>query len=147
MHAPQPSKPNRWMILLAIVIIVSIVGITLSYVISQKKTDETASTPAQPAAQAITAVAKPSIQPVATTISNDVATPSNAIVDSALLNAPLPQDEALAREEMDRLKDQQSQLMEQKALLQQQLKDSNQLIELKEKLLADMQSQLDKTAV
>lgn len=146
MHTPQPSKPNRWMILIAIVIIVSIVGITLSYVISQKKTDETAATPAQPVAQAMTAVAKPSIQPVAASISNDD-TPSNTLVDSTLLNAPMPQDEALAREEVDRLKDQQSQLLEQKALLQQQLQDAKQLIELKEKLLVDMQSQLDKTAV
>ena len=147
MHAPQPSKPKRWMILIAIVIIVSIVGITLSYVLSLKKADEGAS--AQPAttAQPLTAVSTPNIQPVAASLSDAAAANSNGLVANSLLTAPLPQDEALANEEVDRLKDQQSQLLEQKALLQQQLKDSNQLIQLKEKLLADMQSQLDKTAV
>lgn len=147
MHAPQPSKPKRWMILIAIVIVVSIVGITLSYVISLRKTDEGASNQPASTAQPLTAVSTPNIQPVAASLSDTATTSSNSLVDNSLLNAPMPQDEALANEEVDRLKDQQSQLLEQKTMLQQQLKDSGQLIQLKEKLLADMQSQLDKTAV
>ena len=147
MHAPQPSKPKRWMILIAIVIVVSIVGITLSYVISLRKTDEGASNQPASTAQPLTAVSTPNIQPVAASLSDTATTSSNSLVDNSLLNAPMPQDEALANEEVDRLKDQQSQLLEQKTMLQQQLKDSGQLIQLKEKPLADMQSQLDKTAV
>ena len=147
MHAPQPSKPKRWMILIAIVIVVSIVGITLSYVISLRKTDEGASNQPASTAQPLTAVSTPNIQPVAASLSDTATSSSNSLVDNSLLNAPMPQDEALANEEVDRLKDQQSQLLEQKTMLQQQLKDSGQLIQLKEKLLADMQSQLDKTAV
>lgn len=143
MHTPQPSKTKRWMILLAIVIIFSIIGITLSYVIGVEKTDDAV----RPQSQALKSAPAPTlnsahIQPVAATISN-----ANALVDNALLSSPLPQDEALAREELDRLKDQQSQLLDQKAMLQEQLKDSTQLLDLKQKLLTDMQGQLDKTPV
>lgn len=150
MHTPQPSKTKRWMILLAIVIIVSIIGIALSYVIGQEKTDDAVNPPAQGlSSQPVSPISEAQLQPVAVTNASEppVASSNNAIVDNALLNAPMPQDQALAQEEMDRLKDQQSQLLDQKALLQQQLKESGQLIELKQKLLADMQSQLDKTAV
>ncbi len=150
MHAPQPSKTKRWMILLAIVIIVSIIGITLSYVIGQEKTDEAVHPQSQGlSSQPVSSISEANLQPVAATMTAEIpaTSSSNAIVNDSLLAAPMPQDQALAQEEMDRLKDQQSQLLDQKALLQQQLKDSSQLIELKQKLLADMQNQLDKTAV
>jgi hypothetical protein len=69
-----------------------------------------------------------------------------SIVDTNLLTAPVPQDATLAQEEISKLEDQQAQLTERKTLMQQQLADSDQLVELKQKYLADLQAQLDKSA-
>ena len=72
--------------------------------------------------------------------------PGNSIIDTNLLTAPVPQDATVAQEEISRLQDQQAQLAERKTSLQEQLNDSDKLVELKEKYLADLQAQADKSA-
>lgn len=145
MNAPQPSKTNRWLILVAIVVIVSIIGIILSYVIGfEKATPEIPKqTPTSPSPPAATMI-KPQAN---TPVTENTPPAADSIINASLLTAPVPQEEALVREEMDTLKDQQTQLHDQKVMLHQQLKDSDQLVEMKQKYLADLQSQMDKTSV
>lgn len=138
MSVHQPKKSNRWMILIAIVIIASLVGIIASYVIQQRQANP--SSPATPPEkqQALTTQVQPA-QPMASIAAdNDTA--------NAALATPMPASDTLAREEIDRLQDQYSQMTEQKELLKQQIADSNKLIEMKEKYMADLQSKLDKTS-
>lgn len=140
MNAPQPKKSNRWMILIAVVVIASLVGIFASYIIQQRQAnpESPATSPETPQTPVSTQVAPP--QPATDSIAID------SSADAAILTAPMPESDTLAREEMDRLQDEYSQLTEQKELLKQQITDSNKLIEMKEKYLADLQSKLDNTA-
>jgi flagellar basal body-associated protein FliL len=136
MNAPQPKKSMRWMILIAIVIIASLVGIIASYVIQQRQANPVSpATSPEKTETPVTTQAQPAVEPVVEDSANNV-----------LLTAPLPATDALAKEEVDRLQDQYSQLAEQKELLQQQIADSNKLIEMKEKYLADLQAKLQDTS-
>lgn len=140
MNAPQPRKSKRWMILIAIVIIASLVGIIASYVIQQRQADPTTPASSPEAQQAPTSTqAQPAPEP-------EAIAQSDSKVNNPILTAPLPASDTLAKEEVDRLQDQSGQLNEQKESLQQQLADSQKLIEMKEKYLAELQDKLDKTS-
>lgn len=141
MNAPQPRKSKRWMILIAIVIIASFVGIIASYVIQQRQANPAAPDSSPEVQQAPTSTqAQPVAAPEAVAL-------SAANIDSdPTLTAPLPASDTLAKEEVDRLQDQYGQLAEQKESLKQQIADSSKLIEMKEKYLADLQAKLDKTS-
>ncbi|KAA8731667.1 hypothetical protein F4V57_12170 [Acinetobacter qingfengensis] len=66
----------------------------------------------------------------------------NALVQNDLDKQPLPENPALAKDELQQLADVQKQLHEQKQLLQQQHQSADRLIELKQQQIADLQQQL-----
>lgn len=67
---------------------------------------------------------------------------SKALVNGSLLTAPVPENAALAKEEMAKLDDIQVQLNEQKATLDAQHHDADQLIQLKEEQIKLLEAQL-----
>jgi hypothetical protein len=69
-------------------------------------------------------------------------TETKALVSDSLLKVPVPQNAALAKEEVAKLDDIQSQLNEQKATLDAQHQDADQLILLKEEQIKLLESQL-----
>lgn len=67
---------------------------------------------------------------------------ANRLVQDDLIKAPVPENPALAKEEISRLEDIQSQLDEQKAMLDAQHKDADELIRLKEEQIKLLEAQL-----
>lgn len=64
------------------------------------------------------------------------------LIDDDLLTQPIPEDQALIKDELGQLKDIQQQLNEQKELLEQQHQDADQLLELKKQQLAELEREL-----
>ena len=64
------------------------------------------------------------------------------LIDDDLLTQPIPEDQALIKDELGQLKDIQQQLQEQKELLEQQHQDADQLLELKAQQLAELEREL-----
>ena len=134
----QTPKSKRWIIMIGVVVAAFILYYIASYAVGIKSTDKeerrdppASSSMSQTNEETQSRVAQPE---------------GNSVIDTNLLTAPVPEDSVLAEEEISSLQDQQAQLTERKALLQEQLKDSDKLVELKEKYLADLQAQVDKTA-
>lgn len=73
---------------------------------------------------------------------------SSAITNSqipdpdAILNAPLPENDSLAKEEIDRLEDERQRLAEQEKLAAEQLAMNKQLTEMKEEQIALLEEQI-----
>lgn len=67
---------------------------------------------------------------------------ANRLVQDELIKAPVPENPALAKEEISRLEDIQSQLDEQKIMLDAQHKDADELIRLKEEQIKLLEAQL-----
>ncbi len=65
-----------------------------------------------------------------------------ALIDDELLTQPIPEDQALIKDELGQLNDIQQQLNEQKELLEQQHQDADKLLELKEQQLAELEREL-----
>lgn len=139
-----PKKPNRWLIIIGAVLgLLALYYIAIT-VIGVKKADE-------PNQQNPTASPRDAAinqnQQNSSHVDRILQPAPSSIVDTNLLTKPVPQDNALANEEISSLADQQAQLTDRKALLQQQLDDSDKLVELKTKYLADLQAQVDKNNV
>ena len=64
------------------------------------------------------------------------------LVDETLIEQPIPEDQALVKDELVQLNDIDSQLNEQAALLEQQHQDVDELIKLKEQQIAQLEQQL-----
>lgn len=149
----QTPKSKRWMIMLGIVVLAFFLYWIASYAIGFKTTERDGNPPPsssinQDTQKSTTDIDRNNEAPLAPSTnetSQNQQPAGNSIIDTNLLTAPVPQDATLAREEISRLQDQQAQLIERKALQEQQLKDSDKLVELKEKYLADLQAQLDKS--
>lgn len=67
---------------------------------------------------------------------------ANRLVQDDLIKAPVPENPALAKEEISRLEDIQLQLDEQKTMLDAQHKDADELIRLKEEQIKLLEAQL-----
>jgi len=67
---------------------------------------------------------------------------ANRLVQDDLIKAPVPENPALAKVEISRLEDIQSQLDEQKIMLDAQHKDADELIRLKEEQIRLLEAQL-----
>ncbi len=83
----------------------------------------------------------------ATTTTQTAALPTNTAPAPALnaaISEPMPANTALAEEELDRRKDQNQQLAEQRDDLTQQVNDSDQLIALKDMQIKAMEAELAK---
>lgn len=64
------------------------------------------------------------------------------LVEEDILTAPVPENASLAKEEMAKLEDIQSQLKEQESSLQAQHKDADELLKLKEEQIKLLEAQL-----
>ena len=144
---------------IGIVIAVTAILYILWWALSPSPKDNTAQQP-KPSIitnQKIIAPAKPSeasapasTAPTSTATSTDnavkktneapasAATTASASTAPTPVNAALPKDPAIAAEELDRLKDEQSRLKERKKELAKQLATSNKLIALKDQQLKDL---------
>ncbi len=87
--------------------------------------------------------------PITATASNpsspSAATPVPASIPASKTpvgQTPLPQNDALAKEELDRLNDNEQRLLLQKANLTKQLKDTSQILNLKQQQIAALEQQL-----
>ncbi len=134
----QTPKSKRWIIMIAVVVIAFILYYIASYAIGIKSTEKEERRDPPPSSSMS--------QTNEETQSKATQPQGNSVVDTNLLTAPVPQDGTAAQEEISSLQDQQAQLADRKASLQDQLQDSDKLVELKEKYLADLQAQVDKTA-
>lgn len=75
--------------------------------------------------------------------SDDSAITNSQIPDpDAILNAPLPENDSLAKEEIDRLEDERQRLAEQEKLAAEQLAMNKQLTEMKEEQIALLEEQI-----
>ena len=77
----------------------------------------------------------------ATPLQDDEAAPIQLVTED-LLKAPVPENPALAKEEVAKLDDIQNQLYDQHTLLKQQHNDSDELIKLKEEQIKILEAQL-----
>ncbi len=77
----------------------------------------------------------------ATPLQDDEAAPKQLVAED-LLKAPVPENPALAKEEVAKLDDIQNQLNDQHTLLKQQHNDSDELIKLKEEQIKILEAQL-----
>ena len=76
----------------------------------------------------------------ATPLQDDEAAPKQLVTED-LLKAPVPENPALAKEEVAKLDDIQNQLYDQHTLLKQQHNDSDELIKLKEEQIKILEAQ------
>ena len=88
-----------------------------------------------------TAPAAKSAPAEATPLQDDEAEPKQLVTED-LLKAPVPENPALAKEEVAKLDDIQNQLNDQRALLKQQHSDADELIKLKEEQIKILEAQL-----
>jgi len=88
-----------------------------------------------------TAPAAKSAPAEATPLQDDEAAPKQLVTED-LLKAPVPENPALAKEEVAKLDDIQNQLNDQRALLKQQHNDADELIKLKEEQIKILEAQL-----
>lgn len=149
----QTPKSKRWIIILVVVVVAFFLYWIASYAINFKNTERDGNPPpgssidqdTQKSTDNVNRNNEAPLAPSNNTSSNQQPV-GQSIVDTNLLTSPVPQDASLAQEEISKLEDQQAQLTERKTLMQQQLADSDQLVELKQKYLADLQAQMDKSA-
>ena len=88
-----------------------------------------------------TAPAAKSAPAEATPLQDDEAAPKQLVTED-LLKSPVPENPALAKEEVAKLDDIQNQLNDQHTLLKQQHNDSDELIKLKEEQIKILEAQL-----
>ena len=88
-----------------------------------------------------TAPAAKSAPAEATPLQDDEAAPKQLVTED-LLKAPVPENPALAKEEVAKLDDIHNQLYDQHTLLKQQHNDSDELIKLKEEQIKILEAQL-----
>ena len=86
------------------------------------------------------AAAPPLAQPVEQTAASETTT--QTLVDSSILQEPVSENESLAKEEIAKLDDIQTQLKDQQQSLESQHADADQLIKLKEEQLKLLEQQL-----
>ena len=73
---------------------------------------------------------------------SSISTNSQIPDPDAILNAPLPENDSLAKEEIDRLEDERQRLAEQEKLAAEQLAMNKQLTEMKEEQIALLEEQI-----
>ncbi|XID74602.1 hypothetical protein ACF3NA_08760 [Alkanindiges sp. WGS2144] len=134
----QTPKSKRWMIMLGVVVLAFLLYYLASFMTEQRGTDSDQRQNPPPHSSINQG------EPTTSQVDQNQSPASS--IDTSLLTAPVPQDSTLAQEEISRLQDQQAQLTDRKELLEQQLQDSDKLVELKEQYIADLQTQLGESA-
>ena len=137
----ETLKNNRLILaILGVILLVIIVGALIASIMTQPPAPK-ASVGAVSTAPAPTTVTTVETDTQATT--ENVQTDDFAeLVDETLLEHPIPEDQALVKDELIQLTDIDTQLNEQKTLLEQQHTDADELIKLKEQQIAELEKQL-----
>lgn len=133
-------KSNKFVFIIGGVLLAIIIAALLAFLALQS--DNGSKQPLPPTAKTQQTTQVPAVvsEPV---LSEETTDDFAALVDESLLTQPIEEDPALIKDEIVQLTDIQSQLSEQKDLLEQQNKDSDKLIELKEQQLLALQKQLE----
>lgn len=126
-----------WFIAGGLIIIVALASALFWLKADQDQTKTV--TPAETKAPA-KAAAPPLAQPVEQTATSETTT--QTLVDSSILQEPVSENESLAKEEIAKLDDIQTQLKDQQQSLESQHADADQLIKLKEEQLKLLEQQL-----
>lgn len=136
----ETLKNNRLILgILGVILLVIIVGTLVVAMTAQPpQAEKPPVAQTQPAASA--SITDDELQEV---IDQDEQTAEFAnLVDDSLADQPIPTDVALVKDELVQLQDIDTQLNEQKAMLNQQHQDADELIKLKEEQLANLEKQL-----
>lgn len=129
------ATSNKKLILIVIALLLALTA--LIYVYSQNKSVIATSNQTNHATEQ-NSTPLPASQPESEENTDTFAT----LIDDDLLTQPIPEDQALIKDELGQLKDIQQQLNEQKELLEQQHQDADQLLELKAQQLAELEREL-----
>lgn len=149
------TNPNRLLLLGALAgaaaVLLLVLAVLIGYWLgrsSQPSVDTAATQPADTAATRAEStflppvITEPLAEPV--TAANTDPLSTDPLSSDPLVTASLPADPALAAEEVDRHSDEQQRLANQKQTLNQQVGDSNQLIELKAEQIRLLEAELAK---
>ena len=145
-YRPAPAaNPNRLLLLGALggalAVLLLVVAVWVGYQLGRSSQQSVA------AAAQVSAVPTPTATPTATqqaVLPPVTVEPAATAKSDPALTAALPTDPALAAEEIDLHSEQQQQLIAQKQSLNQQVSDSNQLIELKTEQIRLLEAELAK---
>ncbi len=135
MNVDQRNNSKLLWIILGAILVVVLLGALGFWLMNAKSKSATTAKPAtaQPASTVVAA-------PMAVPASN--AGTGQELVNEDLLKEEVPQNAALAKEEIARLEDIQKQLQDQEANLKAQHQDADQLIKLKEEQILLLEKQL-----
>jgi hypothetical protein len=126
-----------WGIIGGLILIIAAVFAYLNF--SSK--DEVQDIPAT--SEAISSEANVVAESSATTVASEtVNTETSTLITEDVLKASIPEDSALAKEEVAKLNDIQNQLKDQQKLLKEQHADADQIIDLKEEQIKILEAQL-----
>ena len=137
MNVDQRNNSKLLWIILGAILVVVLLGTLGFWLMNAESKPATTTKPAAAAAQpASTVVAAPMAVPASNAGTGQV------LVNEDLLKEEVPQNAALAKEEIARLEDIQKQLQDQEANLKAQHQDADQLIKLKEEQILLLEKQL-----
>lgn len=144
------TNPNRLLLLGALAgaaaVLLLVLAVLIGYWLGRSSQPSVDTAATQPAGTAATRAESTFLPPVITEPLAEPVTAANTdpLSSDPLVTAPLPADPALAAEEVDRHSDEQQRLANQKQTLNQQVGDSNQLIELKAEQIRLLEAELAK---
>lgn len=142
MSVEQRNNPKLLMGIMGA--LVTVVALVLLYLWLNASSVETETEHMHQQDMAAVPTAKPAAktQEETDTINTAQVLETKVLIDDSQLKAPVPENAALAKEEMAKLDDLQVQLHEQKATLDAQHHDADQLIQLKEEQIKLLEAQL-----
>ena len=143
----QPVKrPNKWWP------IIILAALLIGYLVWKNNSPDAEKAPIESTPPTADSIEQDSAEQADTTSLDDgeltLDSDRSAITNSqipdpdAILNAPLPETDSLAKEEIDRLEDERQRLAEQEKLAAEQLAMNKQLTEMKEEQIALLEEQI-----
>ena len=143
----QPVKrPNKWWP------IIILAALLIGYLVWKNNSPDAEKAPIESTPPTADSIEQDSAEQADTTSLDDgeltLDSDRSAITNSqipdpdAILNAPLPENDSLAKEEIDRLEDERQRLAEQEKLAAEQLAMNKQLTEIKEEQIALLEEQI-----
>ena len=139
------SRQKWWLIII-------VAALLIGYLIWENNSPDTEKAPIESTPPTADSIEQDSAEQADTTSLDDgeltldsdssISTNSQIPDPDAILNAPLPENDSLAKEEIDRLEDERQRLAEQEKLAAEQLAMNKQLTEMKEEQIALLEEQI-----
>lgn len=146
---PLKSKPNKSNKKVLIAIILLLILIVIGYLVSARSLpNDVMPTKSTPSTAEKTEAAQPASIPVedasddSGNINDSVGTDAETPEPDAILNAPLPETDSLAKEEIDRLEDERLRLAEQERLAAEQVAMNKKLTDMKAEQIELLEQQI-----